>query len=166
MYGGAGVAVLGLLAGLGTLHSLRTLIEQQNPNASQSYVSASIGAAVVTLVLLGGIGALLWLWMARLTRRGEHRARTLSTIVFVIATVGGIHLISQGETTRLSAAFGLIEWAVGLIAIILLWSTPSRRYFNALGPPGPTPPRSPSLRQRAEDQRTNPTERDWPAQRR
>jgi serine/threonine protein kinase len=166
MYGGAGVAVLGLLAGLGTLHSLRTLIEQQNPNASQSYVSASIGAAVVTLVLLGGLGALLWLWMARLTRRGEHRARTLSTIVFVVATVGGIHLISQGETTRLSAAFGLIEWAVGLIAIILLWSTPSRRYFNALGPPGPNPPRSPSLRQRAEDQRTHPTERDWPAQRR
>ena len=166
MYGGAGLAVLGLLAGLGTLHSLRTLIEQQNPNASQSYVSASIGAAVVTLVLLGGLGALLWLWMARLTRRGEHRARTLSTIVFVVATVGGIHLISQGETTRLSAAFGLIEWAVGLIAIILLWSTPSRRYFNALGPPGPNPPRSPSLRQRAEDQRTHPTERDWPAQRR
>jgi serine/threonine kinase PknH len=166
MYGGAGVAVLGLLAGLGTLHSLRTLIEQQNPNASQSYVSASIGAAVVTLVLLGGLGAMLWLWMARLTRRGEHRARTLSTIVFVVATVGGIHLISQGETTRLSGAFGLIEWAVGLIAIILLWSTPSRRYFNALGPPGPNPPRSPSLRQRAEDQRTHPTERDWPAQRR
>jgi serine/threonine protein kinase len=166
MYGGVGLAVLGLLAGLGTLHSLRTLIEQQNPNASQSYVSASIGAAVVTLVLLGGIGALLWLWMARLTRRGEHRARTLSTIVFVVATVGGIHLISQGETTRLSAAFGLIEWAVGLIAIVLLWSSPSRRYFNALGPPGPNPPRSPSLRQRAEDQRAHPTERDWPAQRR
>ena len=166
MYGGAGLAVLGLLAGLGTLHSLRTLIEQQNPNASQSYVSASIGAAVVTLVLLGGLGALLWLWMARLTRRGEHRARTLSTIVFVVATVGGIHLISQGETTRLSAALGLIEWVVGLIAIVLLWSTPSRRYFSALGPPGPNPPRSPSLRQRAEDQRTHPTERDWPAQRR
>ncbi len=165
MYGGAGLAVLGLLAGLGTLHSLRTLIEQQNPNASQSYVSASIGAAVVTLVLLGGVGTLLWLWMARLTRRGEHRARTLSTIVFVVATVGGIHFISQGETTRLSGAFGLIEWAVGLIAIILLWSTPSRRYFNALGPPSPNPPRSPSLRQRAEDQRAHPTERDWPAQR-
>ena len=166
MYGGAGVATLGLLAGLGTLHSLRTLIEQQNPNASQSYVSASIGAAVVTLVLLGGLGTLLWLWMARLTRRGEHRARTLSTIVFVVATVGGIHLISEGETTRLSGAFGLIEWAVGLIAIILLWSTPSRHYFNALRPPGPNPPRSPSLRQRAEDQRNHPTERDWPAQRR
>ena len=166
MYGGAGVAVLGLLAGLGTLHSLRTLIEQQNPNASQSYVSASIGSAVVTLVLLGGLGALLWLWMARLTRRGEHRARTLSTIVFVVATVGGIHLISQGETTRLSGAFGLIEWVVGLIAIILLWRSPSRRYFNALPPPGPNPPRSPSLRQRAEDQRTHPSERDWPAQRR
>jgi hypothetical protein len=121
---------------------------------------------VFTLVILGGLGTLLWLWLARLTRRGERRARTLSTIVFVIATVAGIHTISQRETTALSGAFGLVEWVVGLIAIILLWSTPSRRYYDELRPPGPYPPRSPSLRERAEYQRTHPSERDWPAQRR
>jgi hypothetical protein len=166
MYAGAGVAALGLLGGIGTLHSLRKLIEQQNPNASSSYVSASIGAAAFTLVILGVLGILLWLWMARLTRRGERRARTLSTIVFGLATVVAINLASRGQTTPLSGVFGVLEWVVGLIAIILLWSTPSRRYYEATRPPGPNPPRSPSLRQRAEDQRIHPSERDWPAQRR
>jgi serine/threonine protein kinase len=168
MYAGAGVAVLGLLAGLGTLHSLRTTIEQQNPSASHAWVDSSLGTAVFFLVVLGGIGALLWLWMARLTRRGERRARTLSTVFFAIATLSAINLSSRGQATPLSGAFGVLEWIVGLIAIILLWSAPSRRYYNALRPPlpGSYPPRSPSLRERAEYQRTHPSERGWPAPRR
>lgn len=167
MYAGAGLAVVGLVAGLSTLHSLRVMIEQQNPHASQDYVGSSLGTAVFTVVVLGGVGALLWLWMARLTRRGDRRARTLSTVFFALATLGAINLSSQGEATPLSGAFGLLEWIVGLIAVILLWSAPSRRYYNALRPPpGPYPPRSPSLRERAEYQRTHPGQRDWPAQRR
>ena len=166
MYAGAGVAVLGLVAGLATLHSLREIIWQQNPDASHAYVDSSMGTAVVTLIVLGGVGALLWLWMARLTRRGERRARTLSTLFFVLATLSAINLTTRGATTPLSGAIGALEWVIGLIAIILLWSAPSRRYYDALRPPGPNPPRSPSLRERAEYQRTHPSERDWPAQRR
>jgi serine/threonine protein kinase len=166
MYAGAGVAIVGLIAGLATLHELRVLIEQDNPNATQSYVSSSLGTAAVTLVVLGGAGTLLWLWMARVTRRGERRARTLSTLLFALATVVAINLTSRGETTALSGAFAALEWVIGLISIILLWSTPSRRYYDSVRPQGPTVPRSPSLRERAEYQRNHPSDRDWPAQRR
>jgi serine/threonine protein kinase len=166
MYAGAGVAIVGLIAGLATLHELRVLIEQDNPNASQSYVSSSLGTAAVTLVILGGAGTLLWLWMARVTRRGERRARTLSTLLFALATVVAINLTTRGETTALSGAFAALEWVIGLISIILLWSTPSRRYYDSVRPQGPTVPRSPSLRERAEYQRNHPTDRDYPAQRR
>ncbi|HEY0717758.1 MAG TPA: protein kinase [Streptosporangiaceae bacterium] len=167
MYGGAGLAVVGLLAGLGTLHSLRTTIEQQNPSASHAYVDSTLGTAIFSLVVLGGAGAMLWLWMARLARRGERRARTLSTVLFVLATLAVINLSSRGEATPLSGVFGLLEWVTGLITIILLWSVPSRRYFDALRPPDPAiSSRSPSLRERAEHQRTHSSEHDWPAPRR
>jgi hypothetical protein len=167
MYAGAGLALLGLLVGLGTLHSLRTTIEQQNPTATHAYVDSTLGTAVFSLIFLGGIGTLLWLWMARLTRRGERRARTISTLLFVLATLAAINLSSRGEATPLSGVFGLLEWVTGLIAVILLWSVPSRRYFDALRPPGPAnASRSPSLRERAEQQRTQSSEHDWPAPRR
>ena len=168
MYAGAGVAIVGLVAGLATLHELRVLIEQDNPNASQSYISSSLGTAAFTLVFLGGAGTLLWLWMARVTRRGERRARTLSTLLFALATLVAINLTTRGETTALSGAFAALEWVTGAISIALLWSTPSRRYYDTVRPPGPGPtaPRSPSLRERAEYQRNHPSERDWPAQRR
>ena len=167
MYVGAGLALVGLLAGLGTLHSLRVAIEEQNPNASSGYVSSSLGTAVFTLVILGGVGAVLWLLMARLTRRGERRARTMSTLLFALATLIALNLSARGEATALSGAFGALEWVVGLIAIILLWSAPSRQYFDSLRPPRVgSPPRSPSLRERAEYQRTHPADRDSPAPRR
>jgi serine/threonine protein kinase len=165
MYAGAGVAVLGLISGLATLHSLRVLIEQNNPSASQTYVSSSLGTAAFTLVVLGGVGLGLWLWMARVTRRGERRARSVSTLLFALATIVAINLSTRGETTALTGAFGLLEWLIGLIAVVLLWSPPSRRYYDTARPPGP-PSRSPSLRQRAEDQRAHADERDWPAPRR
>ena len=95
----------------------------------------------------------------------SRRARALSTLFFVLATLSAINLTTRGATTALSGAFGALEWVIGLIAIILLWSAPSRRYYDALRPPGPYPPRSPSLRERAEYERAHPRERDWPAQR-
>ena len=169
MYVGAGVAVVGLLAGLGTLGSLRSTIERQNPSATHAYVDSSLGTAVFSIIALGAVGAALWLLMARLTRRGERRARTLSTMLFALATLIALNLSSRGEATPLSGAFGALEWVVGLIAIILLWSAPSRRYFDSLPPTRPgSPPsaRSPSLRERAESQRNQSPQRDWPAQRR
>ncbi len=167
MYVGAGLAGVGLLAGLGTLGSLRSAIEQQNPNASQAWVSSALGTAVFSIIALGAAGAGMWLLMARLTRRGERRARTLSTMLFALATLIALNLSSRGEATALSGAFGALEWVTGLIAIILLWSAPSRRYFDSLRPPGNGyPSRSPSLRERAESQRNQSASHDWPAQRR
>jgi len=168
MYVGAGLAVVGLLAGLGTLGSLRSTIERQNPNATHAYVNSSLGTAVFSIIALGTVGAALWLLMARLTRRGERRARTLSTMLFALASLIALNLSSRGEATALSGAFGALEWVAGLIAIILLWSAPSRHYFDSLPPPraGSPPSRSPSLRERAESQRNQSTQRDWPAQRR
>jgi len=169
MYTGAGVALLGLVSGLATLHSLRVLIEQQNPNASSSYISSSLGTAAFTMIVLGGLGTGLWLWMARVTRRGERRARTISTLLFALATLIAINLTARGEATAVAGAFAALEWVVGAISVTLLWSTPSRRYFDSIrptGPSGPTGPRSPSLRERAEYQRNHQADQDWPAPRR
>jgi serine/threonine kinase PknH len=168
MYVGAGLAVVGLLAGLGTLGSLRSTIERQNPHATHAYVDSSLGTAVFSIIALGAVGAALWLLMARLTRRGERRARTLSTMLFALASLIALNLSSRGEATALSGAFGALEWVAGLIAIILLWSAPSRHYFDSLPPTraGSPPSRSPSLRERAESQRNQSAQRDWPAQRR
>ena len=162
MFTGGGLSAFGTIAGLAAAHALQVMVAQQHPAAAWG----ADGAAVAILLIRGVIGTALWLWLARETRRGRRRARAWATAVFCIATVTGVGIGAHAPATGLIQAFSGIEWVIGLCAVVLLWTRPSRSYYAAQRPPAVYPPvfsPSPSLRPRQFPPGQPDTRQDWQA---
>jgi hypothetical protein len=70
--------------------------------------------------------------MAWKCKEGRSWARIVSTVFFGIASLGAL-----SELTNLGTAgmWNLVTWAVGLVAIILLWQGSSTDFFRASAGP-------------------------------
>jgi hypothetical protein len=134
MYAGAGIAVVDAIVAIVTRHAIKTIIEQRNPAFTPSQVNAATGAAVGVVIVLGLVGAGLWLWMAWANNHGRGWARVLSTIFFAIATLGVFLSFAQAATV-IGRILGIIQWAVGLAAIVLIWRRQSSDYYAATKQP-------------------------------
>ena len=85
------------------------------------------------LAIPGGllsVGA--WLWVARRTQRGRRGTRVLSTIFFVLDTVGVLGSYADRFTTYLTLICGGAEWGVALAALVCLYQRRSTGYFGQL----------------------------------
>ena len=128
MYAGAASAVLnaivGSVVGYGVVHNV---LENQ-PNVNQVAVTEGSAFDVTVTIFFGLAGTGLWLWMAYANRNGRSWARVLSTVLFGLLTLSlPLSFIEVPDLwTRLT---GLIQWALGLAALILLWAGPSSAYF-------------------------------------
>jgi hypothetical protein len=94
-------------------------------------VVTAVSAVQVTVILLSiVVPVVLWLWMAWKCRAGRPWARTLSTVLFGLAT-----LFTLGSLAGSTGTWGLlgmiVSWLIGLGAVILLWQRPSSSFFRA-----------------------------------
>lgn len=100
-------------------------------SAPAAYNVGFVGGAVVEgLVQVG-----LWLWMAWKTGTGRGWARVLSTVFFGLLCVQffvSLAVLAIGKNTGAPAVFIviLIEWGVGLAALIQLWQRESSEFFT------------------------------------
>jgi Protein kinase domain len=139
MYAGAASAVLnaivGSVVGYGVVHNS---LEKQ-PNVNSVSVTEGTAFDVTVVIFFGLAGTGLWLWMAYANRNGRSWARILSTILFGLLTLSlPLAFIQVPDIwTRLT---GLIQWALGLAALVLLWIGPSNAYFAAMRRPAGPPP--------------------------
>ncbi len=128
MYAGAALGIIvGIVDGL-TTH-----------NATFYYSSASSGTAtvhsassLVAGILEGIINAALWLWMAWKAGAGRNWARVLSSVFFGFAClqlIGALSALSGSAHPVLAFILTLIEWGVGLAALIQLWKRQSTEFF-------------------------------------
>ncbi len=71
---GAGLSIVGIIVGLLTLGALKDDVRQQLRDSgsafTQSDVDSIFGVAVGFIVVIGLIGAALWLWMASANGKG------------------------------------------------------------------------------------------------
>ncbi len=81
----------------------------------------------VALVVAGFVSVLLWLWMARATSRGQGWARIFATVLFALITV---EVVLARSRSSVSLAVILLEWLVGLVAVVLLWRRETTAYFG------------------------------------
>jgi hypothetical protein len=131
MYAGAVSAVLnaivGSVVGYGVVHNM---LEKQ-PNVNQTGVTEGTAFDVTVTIFFGLAGTALWLWMAYTNRNGRPWARILSTVLFALLTLSlPLSFIEVPDIwTRLT---GLIQWGLGLAALVLLWIGPSNAYFAAM----------------------------------
>ncbi len=93
--------------------------------AAQIHTLANV--TVLLLAVLGIIGVLLWLWMAWANNKGSNWARIVATVLFALNTIS--LLFSLGRAS-LTVSFILLEWLVGLIAIVLLWRKDTTAYIG------------------------------------
>ena len=142
MYAGAAVSAAGLIIGL-TL-----IVVDIRVAVSGQFLGRSLAAQkpfVITVSIVFGLAVIaLWLWMARANGQGRNWARSLSTALFVLATlelrgvftrpVGhaglGVTMLYYGGAVLFAAA-----WLAGGAAVWLLWRPASTAFFK---PPGPT----------------------------
>lgn len=86
-------------------------------------------------VIDGLVLAVLWLWMGWKTGAGRNWARIVSSVFFGLLTIYcGKFAIDLFSVTAMKAATAgylgaiYLQWAAGLIALIMLWQHPASQY--------------------------------------
>jgi hypothetical protein len=102
--------------------------------STQSGTTVHQANFLVSGIVSGVIQCLLWLWMAWKTKSGRNWARVLSGVFFGFLCLGLLSAASAASSQH-TAIFALlvtlIEWGVGLAALIKLWRPESSQFFAA-----------------------------------
>ena len=136
MYVGAAASVIGIIVDLTSYSSLQNALANRKRKNGQPLTHAQVvdlaHVEVVALVVVGLIAAGLWIWLARSCGAGKSWARTVSTVLFAISTIGVFVSIGGGALTAGNATriYGFVVWIIGLVAIVLLWQRASSDYFK------------------------------------
>ena len=130
MYVGLAASLLGIVVDMTTLSATRSEILKRNPSYTVTQLNNAEHLEIGLFIASGLIGAALWLWMAQSCRAGKGWARVVSTVFFGIDTLSVFVGAAGVQGGGLSRVYGFVVWAIGLIAIILLWQRSSSDYFR------------------------------------
>jgi hypothetical protein len=138
MWLGAGVALLGTITALQRRSSIKTeIFNNVHSNSRQVHSGYTIGQlhtltniTYVALVVAGLISVLLWLWMAWANHRASGWARICASVFFAVMTVETAISRSEANVPLVSAVFLVLEWLVGLAAVVLLWRRETTAYIG------------------------------------
>jgi hypothetical protein len=122
-------AVLSLAYGL-----VDGIIAHSATLASSTTASTYSAGLVAGAIIEGLVQVVLWLWMAWKTGTGRGWARVLSTVFFgflCVQFIVSLAVMVNGKGTGAPAVFMviLVEWGVGLAALIQLWQRGSSEFF-------------------------------------
>jgi hypothetical protein len=145
MYAGAAVGTVNLIVNLAVIADIKAhhaVLGHRLPAATASQASTTL--AITELIAIALIPVALWLWMAHANGQGRTWSRSLSTVLFALATLDlpgvfgwppGIHLtfvpvvVLDGHVV-FGPAIPLLTWLVGLAAVWLLWRPTSTDFFR------------------------------------
>jgi hypothetical protein len=132
MYVGAAVSTVSLIISLADISGTKTAIRKARPNLTATQVN-QLNTFIISLAIVSGlIGIALWLWMARANNQGKNWARILSTVLFGLATLDLVGVVTEPKTL-LGLLFPVLTWLVGLGAVWLLWRPDSSAFFKPQG---------------------------------
>jgi len=154
MYAGAAVSTVNLILLLAVIGDVKA-----NHAVLRHHLTAvQVGQLNTFFITLSGVSDLvpiaLWLWMARETGQGRNWARSLSTVLFGLATLDltGAFSMPVIQVTVVPMLFGptlpVLTWLAGLAAVWQLWRPASSAFFKPQGfvrvpPARPRPPGRP-----------------------
>lgn len=143
MWAGAAVSFLSLVVGIATLggakDEIRDELIKDDPNVSQSTVDAAYAIAVTSIVVVGVLSVLLWLWMAWKNGQGRSWARVVATVLGglnVVFTL--IWLVTPNVSPNADVAalgFSLINLVIAIAILVLLWRKESSDFYAASSRP-------------------------------
>jgi len=163
MYAGAASAVLNTIVGSAAVYSVARNKLEELPTVTQNWLTVGPALDATVTIFAGLVGTGLWLWMAHANRNGRSWARILSTVLFAVLTLG-LLLSLHSDPVKAARATALIQWALALAALVLLWVAPSNAYFAAMRrPANPYPPRYPPWAEHGPPQQRSAGARQDPA---
>lgn len=136
MYYGAVVAFLGTTFTLVISSKIKTdvfnAVRKNNHRSSGGYTIAQLhtvaNVTFVALVVAGFVSVLLWLWMAWANNRGSGWARIAASVLFALITIEAVVSHSRASV---SIYVILLEWLIGLGAVLLLWRRETTQFIGA-----------------------------------
>ena len=140
MLAGAVLSVVSLVVGLGSKAQMRTAVENASPTLTPDQVNTAVNAGYAVAIVVGLIGAGLWVWMAFANKAGKNWARITGTVFFGLATVSLLASLAEHSTTAAAKGLGALGWLIGLAVIILIWNKASTAYYKPQPQYGQYPP--------------------------
>jgi hypothetical protein len=132
--GGALTAIVGIFLVIATVADKNALTDSTGKKLSNGEFTSGVISTVITYLIL----VVIWVLMARMNRAGRTWARILASVFCAISTYDAYQLVNSltgGETITVIGivyiAFTLAIWAVGVVAIAMLWRSESSAYFRA-----------------------------------
>jgi hypothetical protein len=149
MYAGAAVSTVNLVIFLALIGDVSAYHAILGYHLTAAQVGQLLNTPAITIPIVSDLVPIaLWLWMARETGRGRNWARSLSAVLFALATLSLTSVIPQPvinisfvPTVHLSfvpalgPAVPVLTWLAGAAAMWLLWRPASTPFFK---PPGHT----------------------------
>jgi hypothetical protein len=133
--GGATTAIIGIFLVIVTIADKNALTDSNGKKLNSSEFTSGVVTTIVAYLIIVAI----WVLMARLNRAGYGWARILASVLCAISTYEAYALVNSltgGETITVVdivyIVFTLATWAIGVIAIALLWRSDSTAYFKSL----------------------------------
>jgi len=139
MYAGAAVSAVNLIILLAVIVDIEAYHAVLGHRLTAAQVGQLNTSAITVLIISGLLPIALWLWTAQANARGRNWARSLSTVLFALATLDltGAFGTPGIRESLVPVAFGptvpVLTWLVGLVAVWLLWRPASTAFFK---PPG------------------------------
>jgi hypothetical protein len=139
MYVGAAVSTVNLITLLALIGDVKVYHAVLGHRLTAAQVSQVNTLDITLAVVVDLVPIALWLWMARANGQGRDWARSLSTVLFGLAT---LNLTAAFKTPVIrvgvyATVFGpivpVLTWLVGLAAVWLLWRRASSAFFKPRG---------------------------------
>jgi hypothetical protein len=132
MYVGAGLTVVGVLASLLQLDTIRDSIEDSDSSLTSSEVDSAVAFTIGFLVVTALVSIGLWLWMASANGSGKSWARVVATVLGGLNILFTLLSVVSGGATPLSLVISLVNLALAGYILWLLWRPESTQYYEAM----------------------------------
>jgi hypothetical protein len=132
--GGAVTALVGVFLVITTIADKNALTDASGKKlTSGELTSGVVSYAILYLVLVAA-----WVLMARMNRGGRNWARIVASVLAILATINAYSTVNSlrgGETITVIDIVLIVGelalWALGVLAVAMLWRSESSAYFKA-----------------------------------
>ena len=136
---GAAVGALYVLITLAMLGSLKGDIKDELNRQGDTYTQSDIDTAytvvIVSVVVLGVIGVILWLWMAAMNNKGKNWARITATVFAAINILFSLLSLAGSSTSNPSIVgvlYTIADLIIAVVALFFMYRKESSAYYTAM----------------------------------
>jgi hypothetical protein len=132
MFVGAGLSLLGMIAGLAQVDEIEEIVVEDSPTLTADQVDAAVAVAQTVLVLSGLLGVGLWIWMAIMNGQGKSWARVTGTVFAGINLFSLLTNLAMGRTPPLAFAINVTSAVLAVVILILMYQRDASAYYDAM----------------------------------